>query len=73
MNLSLTNREKTAATVSEKMGGFPAPVLQKAMDTAGFLFLTAEDAREDIAIYLNRLKELDPELTGDFDIDALFF
>jgi len=73
MNLSLANREKTAQTVSEKMGGFPIPVLQKAMDTAGFLFLTAEEAKKETVIYLEKLRELNPELTGDVDLDALFF
>lgn len=73
MNLSIANREKTAQIVSEKMGGFPIPVLQKAMDTAGFLFLTAEEAKKETVIYLEKLRELNPELTGDVDLDALFF
>ena len=73
MSLSLANREKTAEIVSEKMGGFPIPVLQKAMDTAGFLFADSEKAREETTIYIEKLRELDQELTGDIDLDALFF
>ncbi|WP_292593109.1 ABC transporter substrate-binding protein [Mesotoga sp. UBA5825] len=73
MSLSLANREKTAEIVSEKMGGFPIPVLQKAMDTAGFLFANSEKAREETTIYIEKLRELDQELTGDIDLDALFF
>ena len=66
-------RPISAQIVSEKMGGFPIPVLQKAMDTAGFLFLTAEEAKKETVIYLEKLRELNPELTGDVDLDALFF
>ena len=73
MSLSLANREKTAEIVSEKMGGFPIPVLKKAMDTAGFLFADSEKAREETTIYIEKLRELDQELTGDIDLDALFF
>ncbi|HDP77529.1 MAG TPA: ABC transporter substrate-binding protein [Mesotoga infera] len=73
MSLSLANREKTAEIVSEKMGGFPVPVLKKAMDTAGFLFSDSEKAREETTIYIEKLRELDQELTGDIDLDALFF
>jgi len=73
MSLSLANREKTAEIVSEKMGGFPVPVLKKAMDTAGFLFADSEKAREETTIYIEKLRELDQELTGDIDLDALFF
>ncbi len=73
MSLSLANREKTAEIVSEKMGGFPIPVLQKAMDTAGFLFADSEKAREETTMYIEKLRKLDQELTGDIDLDALFF
>ncbi|HOI63374.1 MAG: ABC transporter substrate-binding protein [Mesotoga sp.] len=73
MSLSLADRVGTASVVSEKMGGFPIPVLEKAIDTAGFRFADSQEARREVTIYLRKLFELDPELTGEVNLDGFFF
>lgn len=73
MSLSLADRAGTAAIVSERMGGFPIPVLEKAIEGIGFRFVPAGEARREVEIYLEKLGELDPELTGDVDLDDFFY
>lgn len=73
MALSLADPEKTAAVVSERMGNFPVSVLERAIEKTGFRFVSSQDAKRETLIYLEKLHELDPELTGETKLDEFFF
>jgi len=72
--LSLANPEETAKIVSEKMGGFPVPVLLKAMPGILFKFERSDTARGSVKNYLNTLKKIEPELLDQgIDFENLFW
>ena len=72
MELSLKNTDETAALVSEKMGDFPIPVLKQAIASTGYVFKRAPVIKEEVAYYLDTLRELDPEIVGTLEYENFF-
>ncbi|MFO7881032.1 MAG: MqnA/MqnD/SBP family protein [Kosmotogaceae bacterium] len=73
LEMSLQNLDKSAAFVSEKMGGFPVPVLTKAFLSTKYEFKADNEMREAVMEYFNGVNEIDESLIGNINFDEFFY
>jgi len=73
MEKSLDNVNNTANFVSEKMNGFPIPVLIKAIEGIDFIYQEVPDINEEVIFFFDELQEVYPELVGNINYENLFY
>jgi len=73
LEMSLQKLDKSANFVSEKMGGFPVPILKKAFLSTKYEFKADNEMREAVAEYIKSINEIDNTLIGDIDFDEFFY
>lgn len=73
LELSLDNLQGTSEVVSQKMGGFPVPVLKNAIQNIDFVYVDAVEGKELIENYLETLKTIDEKLVGNVDYEDFFY
>ncbi len=73
LEMSLQNLDRSAAFVSEKMGGFPVPVLKKAFLSTKYEFKADNEMREAVREYIEGINKIDESLIGDVNFDEFFY
>lgn len=73
LELSLKDLQTTTEVVSQKMGGFPAPVLKNAIQNIDFVYMDADRVEAQIKYYLETLKTVDEKLVGNVDYEDFFY
>ncbi len=73
MEKSLSDLNNTANFVSEKMNGFPVPVLLNAIEGIDFVYKEVPEIKEEVIFFFNELQEVYPELVGNLDYEDLFY
>ncbi|TYB95809.1 MAG: ABC transporter substrate-binding protein [Kosmotoga sp.] len=73
LEMSLQNLDKSATFVSEKMGGFPVPVLKKAFLSTKYEFKADSEMRKTVTQYIKGISEIDDTLIGNVNFDEFFY
>lgn len=73
LEMSLQNLDKSATFVSEKMGGFPVPVLKKAFLSTKYEFKADSEMRKAVTEYIKGISEIDDTLIGNVNFDEFFY